>query len=131
MYIVERRKELKTKHKIFDSIEVASCDTIEDQQFIDDIKKEISTFIHYNFIEPDLKEGELLKVLMDDGTTYRWIMFEYKRDMDPFVFLASASDTDAFTDMVILVEKWKKEIAENGYKPIAEKETKNTGYIIA
>lgn len=130
MYIIERRKE--TKDKILQSIEVTRAENIENNQFEDAIKKEIQNFIHYNFIDPDLKKSEILKVKMDDDTIYRWIMYDYQEDMAPFIFQASASQPDAFTDTVLnIMKKWKKEIAENGYTSFKKQEVKNSNYIIA
>ena len=129
MYIIERRKA--SYLKLYESIEVVRSESIEDEHFIDAIKKEISTFIHYIFNTPNLKNSEILKINLEDGVSYTWIMWDFQDDYEPFVFLASATQPDAFTDLFLDIEKWKKEIAEKGYKPIEPRETKNSEYIIA
>lgn len=129
MYIIERRKS--SKFKLYQSVEIVKSDDIENEHFKNAIKKEIATFMHYGFTDPDLKKSEILRINLEDDISYVWIMWDFQDDYEPFIFLASATQLDEFTDTILNIEKWKKEIAEEGYKPIEPHETKNSDYIIA
>ena len=129
MYIIERRKA--SDLKLYESIEVVKSAYVENEHFINAIKKEISTFMHYGFNTPNLKNSEILKINLEDGISYTWIIWDFQDDYEPFVFLASTTQPDTFTDLFLDIEKWKKEIAEEGYKPVETHETKNSDYIIA
>ena len=129
MYIIERRKT--SDYILYESVEIVKAESIDDDTFIDNIKKEISTFMHYGFITPNLKNSEILKIRFEDGIQYIWILWDYQLDSEPFVFQASAKHPDDFTDLILNIEKWKKEIADKGYTPIIPHETKNSDYIIA
>ena len=104
---------------------------VENEHFINAIKKEIYTFMHYGFNTPNLKNSEILKINLEDGISYKWIILDFQDDYEPFVFLASTTQPDTFTDLILDIEKWKKEIAEEGYKPVEPHETKSSDYIIA
>ena len=93
-------------------------------------KKEINKYIKYRFIDPVLKESEILRFESNDRI-YRWFLWDYQEDTDPFIFKASASQPDEFTDTVLNIKKWIKDIEENGYEAPRKRETKNTDYIIA
>ena len=129
MYIIERRKA--SDLKLYESIEVVKSAYVENEHFINAIKKEISTFMYYGFNTPNLKNSEILKINLEDGISYKWIIWDFQDDYEPFVFLASTTQPDTFTDLILDIEKWKKEIAEEGYKPVEPHETKNSDYIIA
>ena len=114
MYIIERRKA--SDLKLYESIEVVKSAYVENEHFINAIKKEISTFMYYGFNTPNLKNSEILKINLEDGISYTWIIWDFQDDYEPFVFLASTTQPDTFTDLILDIEKWKKEIAEEGYK---------------
>jgi hypothetical protein len=130
MYIIEKRVTSNMDDYIYESTEVVKSAYIENEHFEDAIKKEIDKYQAYGFMAPVLKESEILRFESDDRL-YRWFMWDYQEDMDPFIFKASASQPDDFTDTVLNVKKWIKEIEENGYKAPRKRETKNSEYIIA
>ena len=130
MYIIERRITSNIDNQIYDSVEIVKSESIEDESFVDSIKKEINKYIKYRFIDPVLKESEILRFESNDRI-YRWFLWDYQEDTDPFIFKASASQPDEFTDTVLNIKKWIKDIEENGYEAPRKRETKNTDYIIA
>lgn len=129
MYIIERRRTT-SNFDDFESTEIVESAYIENEHFEQAIKREIDKFKQYGFIEPNLKEGEILRIEHGD-LVYRWVMWDYQDDMAPFMFLASASQPDDFTDTILNIRKWMKDIEEHGYVEPKERETKNTDYIIA
>lgn len=103
MYIIERRRTT-SNFDDFESIEIVESAYIENEHFEQAIKKEIDKFKQYGFIEPNLKEGEILRIEHGD-LVYRWVMWDYQDDMAPFMFLASASQPDDFTDTILNIKK--------------------------
>ena len=131
MYIIERRMNNSNDESLYDSIEVVQSVYIENEHFEQALKKEINKFKdHHGFVDPCLKDSEILRVEFD-VMLYRWFMWDYQEDLAPFIFKASVTKPDEFTDTVLNVKKWIKEIEENGYEEPKERETKNTDYIIA
>lgn len=133
MYIIERRKFSSSTDK-FESIEVVRSTYIENEYFIEALQKEINDYLAYANLEPNLKKSEIYKVELNDSEKYdtcTWIMWVFEIDKDPFMFLASTTNPDEFTDTVLNMKKWKEDIEKNGYIVKSERETKNTDYIIA
>lgn len=132
MYLLERRKINTKINKILESIEVVRSEYIENEHFIDSIKSEIKQYMRYGFIEPDLKKSEILKLEFDDDVIIKWILYDYKEDYEPFIFLAAASNIDEYTDLLLDINKWKKELAEVKEDPSPKiQESTDSQYIIA
>lgn len=117
MYVVERRKFWKKRNRI-ESIEVVSSALTEDGSFRDRIKDEIEIYSPYGFSSPNLKEGEILRIDRDiddkdELNWYKcsWYLWEHSLDYEPYIFLASASQPDVYTDLLLDIDKWKKELA--------------------
>lgn len=130
MYIIEKRITSNIDDQIYDSVEVVKSAYIENEHFETEIKREIDKYLNYGFIDPNLKESEIMRFESDDRI-YRWFMWDYQEDLEPFIFKASVTQPDDFTDTVLNVKKWIKDIEENGFKAPRKRETKNTDYIIA
>lgn len=118
MYVVERRKLWKRRNR-FDSTEVVTSALTEDQSFIDGIKEEIKIYKPYGFSKPDLKEGEILRVDRDIDNKDKlnwfrcsWYLKHYSDDYDkPVVTFVSESDPDVYLDLLLNIDRWKKELA--------------------
>lgn len=120
MFVVERRK-LWNRRNRFDSTEVVASALTEDQSFIDRIKDEIKIYKPYGFSKPDLKEGEILRVDrdIDNKDKLNWFRCSWylkKEYLDgnydkPVVTFVSEFDPDVYLDLLLNIDRWKKELA--------------------